>query len=338
MPCGTRATVKSLSNEEIKQTQTKIILGNTFHLMLRPGMACIEAHGGLHEFNRWDGPILTDSGGFQVYSLGGQVDMSEDGVTFKSPIDGKQIHMTPESSIGIQHQLNSDIHMVFDQCLGYPADYQTTKRSMELSIRWAKRSFQAHQGGKNHLFAIIQGGVYHDLREISLLEQQAMDFPGYAIGGLAVGEPNEMMYEVLSELTPKMPQDKPRYLMGVGTPLDLVEGALRGVDMFDCVMPTRNARNGHLFTSQGIVRIRNSHHANSLLPIDESCDCYTCQNYTRGYLHHLSRCKELLGFRLNSIHNLHYYQRLMRDIRDAIRDGTLELLRDKIADDMQKKC
>lgn len=338
MPCGTRATVKGLSNEEIKQTQTKIILGNTFHLMLRPGMPSIEKHGGLHQFGQWDGPILTDSGGFQVFSLGHQAKISEGGVIFKSPIDGKSITMTPESSIEIQHKLNSDIHMIFDQCLGYPADYTTTKRAMELSLRWAKRSHQAHANGKNNLFGIIQGGVFHDLREQSLEQLLELDFPGFAVGGLAVGEPNEMMYDVLSELTPKMPTDKPRYLMGVGTPIDLVEGVMRGIDMFDCVMPTRNARNGHLFTSQGIVRIRNSHHALSTLPIDESCDCYTCQNYSRGYLHHLDRCKETLGLRLNTIHNLHYYQKVMSDLRNAIKNDTLPTIRAQILDSMQKKC
>ena len=340
MACGTRATVKSLNMQEVEKTGTQIILGNTFHLMLRPGGDIIQSHGGLHQFCQWNGPILTDSGGFQVFSLSKHNKITEEGVTFRSPIDGRSVQLTPERSIAIQHQLNSDIHMIFDECLGYPADYQSTKKSMELSLRWAKRSHTAHHAnhGKNNLFAIIQGGVFHDLRLQSLDGLQAMDFPGFAVGGLAVGEPPEKMYEVLEQLTPHMPQDKPRYLMGVGTPIDLVECAMRGIDMFDCVMPTRNARNGHLFTSQGIVRIRNSHHANDTRPLDENCSCHTCTNYSRSYLHHLDRFKESLGLQLNSIHTLHFYQTLMQQIRQAIQNNTLESLRQTVQALMHKKC
>lgn len=324
MPVGTYGTVKAMSVDELKALGAEIILGNTFHLMLRPGADVIKAHGGLHEFMNWDRPILTDSGGFQVFSLTELRQINEEGVVFRSPIDGSMVHLSPEKSIEMQHALDSDIVMIFDECTPYPAEYVTAKNSMELSLRWAERCKVAHQGKDNALFGIVQGGMYPDLRQKSLEGLVQIDFDGYAIGGLSVGEPKDEMFHVLENLMPHMPETKPRYLMGVGKPEDLVEGVIRGIDMFDCVMPTRNARNGHLFTSEGIVRIRNSQYRSDLQPLDKNCSCYTCKNYTRSYLYHLYRSKEILSARLNSLHNLHYYQNLMQGLRNAIEQGKLD--------------
>lgn len=323
MPVGTYGTVKAVTSEELKQVGAQIILGNTFHLMLRPGTEIIAAHGDLHDFMQWQGPILTDSGGFQVFSLGDLRKITEQQVAFRSPVDGAQVILDPERSMAVQHALGADIVMVFDECTPYPANELVAKSSMELSLRWAKRSKLAHGDHPAALFGIVQGGIYPHLREASLEGLLAIEFPGYAIGGLSVGEPKEELLGILESLLPKMPIDKPRYLMGVGTPLDLVEGVLRGVDMFDCVLPTRNARNGHLFTSEGVVRIRNSRYRNDTGPLDPDCGCYTCSHYSRAYLHHLDRCKEILGARLNTIHNLYYYQQLMQRLRDAIMTNTL---------------
>lgn len=321
MPVGTYGTVKAMTPEEVAATGAHILLGNTFHLMLRPGPEIIEAHGGLHNFMHWQGPILTDSGGFQVFSLGELRKLSEEGVSFRSPLDGALIELSPERSIEMQRILGSDIVMVFDECTPYPATFEEARSSMELSLRWAKRSKEAHGSSASALFGIVQGGMYHDLRQRSLEGLKAIGFDGYAIGGLSVGEPKDLMLSTLTEITPLMPADKPRYLMGVGKPEDLIEGILRGVDMFDCVLPTRNARNGHLFVREGVVKIRNSQYKNDLNPLDSSCDCYTCQNYTRAYLHHLYRCGEILSARLNTIHNLHYFQKLMQGLRQAIEEG-----------------
>lgn len=324
MPVGTYGTVKAMSPEELKSLGAEIILGNTFHLFLRPGTEVIQQHGDLHDFMHWDKPILTDSGGFQVFSLGALRKMAEEGVTFQSPIDGRRIFLSPEESMRIQRALGSDIVMCFDECTAYPADHATAKTSMELSMRWAKRSKIAHEGNPNALFGIVQGGMHADLRAESMNGLQEIGFDGYAIGGLSVGEPKHLMMEVLDYMPSIMPKDKPRYLMGVGTPEDLVEGVLRGVDMFDCVMPTRNARNGHLFTRLGTVKIKNAVNRTDTRPLDEACGCYTCQHYSRAYLHHLARCNEILGARLNTIHNLYYYQWLMQQLRDAIETGTLD--------------
>lgn len=323
MPVGTYGTVKALTPENVKSTGAEIVLGNTFHLMLRPGPEVIQAHGSLHKFMNWDGPILTDSGGFQVFSLGELRKITEQGVTFNSPIDGRKIFMGPEESMAMQRALGSDIVMIFDECTPYPATAKEAEKSMQLSLRWAKRSKDAHQGNPNALFGIVQGGMYTDLRDESLEGLVDIDFDGYAIGGLSVGEPKDDMFRILDHTTPKMPADKPRYLMGVGKPEDIIEGVLRGVDMFDCVMPTRNARNGHLFTSQGVVKIRNARFKDDTRPLDPNCDCGTCQNYSRAYLYHLSKCGEILGAQLNSLHNIHFYQRLMQDLRNAIETGTL---------------
>jgi len=323
MPVGTYGTVKAMTTDELKTLGAQIVLGNTFHLMLRPGPEVIQMHGGLHQFMHWDGPILTDSGGFQVFSLTNLRELNEEGVTFRSPINGSLIHLNPERAIKMQHVLNSDIVMVFDECTPFPASEEQARESMELSLRWAQRSKQAHETSDAALFGIVQGGMFHNLRKQSLQGLVEINFDGYAIGGLSVGEPKELMLQVMDELLPQMPQDKPRYLMGVGKPEDLIEGVRRGVDMFDCVMPTRNARNGHLFISEGIVRIRNSQYRNDMRPLDPKCSCYTCQNYTRAYLHHLYRSKEILSARLNSLHNLHYYQNLMQGLRCAIEQGKL---------------
>ncbi len=323
MPVGTYGTVKAMTPEEVKTSGAEILLGNTFHLMLRPGPQILRDHGGLHGFMQWHGPILTDSGGFQVFSLGEMRKLTEEGVHFQSPIDGSKIFLSPEISMEMQKALGSDIVMAFDECTPYPATRQQVEESMGLSMRWAKRSFEAHGDNPSALFGIIQGGVFPDLRSHSLQDLLAIGFDGYAIGGLSVGEPKEDMIAILDHITHQMPEDRPRYLMGVGTPTDLVDGVLRGVDMFDCVMPTRNARNGHLFVTNGIVRIRNSQYRDDKRPLDASCDCYTCQHYSRSYLYHLDRCKEILGARLNTIHNLRYYQRLMADLRLAIEQGTL---------------
>ncbi len=318
MPVGTYGSVKSLTPEELTGIGAQIILGNTFHLMLRPGMEVVKAHGDLHDFMHWDKPILTDSGGFQVFSLGALRKITEEGVTFKSPINGSKIFMGPEESMQVQRDLGSDIVMIFDECTPYPATVQETADSMRLSLRWAERSKKAHGDNPSALFGIVQGGMYEHLRQESIDGLVDIGFDGYAIGGLSVGEPKEEMMAALDVVHPKMPVDKPRYLMGVGTPEDLVEAVRRGIDMFDCVMPTRNARNGHLFTTTGVVKIRNSQYEFDTKPLDESCACYTCQNYSRAYLRHLDKCKEMLGPRLNTIHNLYYYLKLMQDMRNTI--------------------
>ncbi len=324
MPVGTYGTVKAMTPEELVDLGADIILGNTFHLMLRPGMEVIEGAGDLHKFMHWDKPILTDSGGYQVFSLAESRKITEEGVHFRSPVDGARIFLGPEEAIAVQHKLGADIVMIFDECTPFPATENEARQSMELSLRWAARSKTAHGENPNALFGIIQGGMYADLRRASLDGLLEIGFDGYAVGGLSVGEPVELMLEVLDNLVPAMPADKPRYLMGVGTPENIVEAVRRGIDMFDCVMPTRNARNGHLFTSHGDIRIRNAVHRNSQIPIDEDCDCYTCRNYSRAYLHHLNKTNEILGSRLNTIHNLYYYQQLMQGLRDAIDAGRLD--------------
>jgi len=326
MPVGTYGTVKGMTPEDVSESGAEILLGNTFHLWLRPGMEVMRAHGGLHEFMNWEGPILTDSGGFQVFSLGATRKITEKGVHFRSPINGEKVFMDAEVSMDIQYDLNSDVAMIFDECTPYPATWEEAKLSMEMSLRWAQRSRDQFDKRKNPnaLFGIVQGGVYEDLRDVSLDGLQNIGFDGYAVGGLAVGEPKEDMHRILRHVLPKLPVDKPRYLMGVGKPEDLVEGVRRGVDMFDCVMPTRNARNGHLFTTFEVVKIRNAKHKLDTSPLDSECDCYTCKNYTRGYLHHLDKCNEILGARLNTIHNLRFYQRIMQELRDAIDKNCLD--------------
>jgi queuine tRNA-ribosyltransferase len=323
MPVGTYGTVKAMTPEELKGIGAEIILGNTFHLLLRPGMDIIRAHGGLHNFMHWDKPILTDSGGFQVFSLGAMRKISEAGVKFRSPVDGSPVFMGPEESMAVQRILGSDIVMIFDECTPYPASYEAARASMQLSLRWAERSKIAHGENPSALFGIVQGGVYDDLRQESAEGLLRIGFDGYAVGGLSVGEPKEDRRRVLENLLPKLPADRPRYLMGVGTPEDIVEAVCLGLDMFDCVMPTRNARNGHLFTRHGVVRIRNSQYAHDTRPLDEECGCYTCRNYSRSYLRHLDKCGEMLGPRLNTIHNLYYYQELMDGLREAIGNGAL---------------
>jgi queuine tRNA-ribosyltransferase len=324
MPVGTYGAVKSLTPEDLRGVGAQIILGNTFHLMLRPTTKVIQAHGDLHDFMQWEKPILTDSGGFQVFSLGKLRKITEQGVTFKSPINGSKIFMGPEESMQVQRELGSDIVMIFDECTPYPATVQEAADSMRLSLRWAKRSKEAHGDNPSALFGIVQGGMYEHLREESIAGLQEIGFDGYAIGGLSVGEPKDEMMATLDGIHQKMPTDKPRYLMGVGTPEDLVEAVRRGIDMFDCVMPTRNARNGHLFTTFGVVKIRNAKYEFDTKPIDENCDCYTCQNYSRAYLRHLDKCQEMLGSRLNTIHNLYYYLDLMANIRTAIENNQFE--------------
>jgi queuine tRNA-ribosyltransferase len=324
MPVGTYGAVKSLTPEDLRGVGAQIILGNTFHLMLRPTTKVIQAHGDLHDFMQWQKPILTDSGGFQVFSLGKLRKITEQGVTFKSPINGSKIFMGPEESMQVQRELGSDIVMIFDECTPYPATVQEAADSMRLSLRWAKRSKEAHGDNPSALFGIVQGGMYEHLREESIAGLQEIGFDGYAIGGLSVGEPKDEMMATLDGIHQKMPADKPRYLMGVGTPEDLVEAVRRGIDMFDCVMPTRNARNGHLFTTFGVVKIRNAQYEFDTKPIDENCGCYTCQNYSRAYLRHLDKCQEMLGSRLNTIHNLYYYLDLMATIRTAIENNQFE--------------
>ena len=324
MPVGTYGAVKSLTPEDLRGVGAQIILGNTFHLMLRPTTKVIQAHGDLHDFMQWEKPILTDSGGFQVFSLGKLRKITEQGVTFKSPINGSKIFMGPEESMQVQRELGSDIVMIFDECTPYPATVQEAADSMRLSLRWAKRSKEAHGDNPSALFGIVQGGMYEHLREESIAGLQEIGFDGYAIGGLSVGEPKDEMMATLDGIHQKMPTDKPRYLMGVGTPEDLVEAVRRGIDMFDCVMPTRNARNGHLFTTFGVVKIRNAQYEFDTKPIDENCGCYTCQNYSRAYLRHLDKCQEMLGSRLNTIHNLYYYLDLMANIRTAIENNQFE--------------
>lgn len=323
MPVGTYGTVKGMLPRDIKEIGAQVILGNTFHLMLRPGTEVVKAHGDLHDFVQWQGPILTDSGGFQVFSLGDMRKITEEGVKFQSPVDGAKVELNPEISMQVQKDLGSDIVMIFDECTPYPATEEQAADSMRLSLRWADRSKKAHGENPAALFGIVQGGMYPELRDESLTGLTDIGFDGYAIGGLSVGEPKEEMVKVLSHLTPQMPADKPRYLMGVGKPEDIVEAVRRGVDMFDCVMPTRNARNGHLFTSTGVVRIRNAFHRHDDAPLDAECDCYTCQNFSRSYLHHLDKCKEMLGAQLNTIHNLRFYQNLMSGLRGAIEQGKL---------------
>ena len=323
MPVGTYGTVKAMTPEELEGIGAEIILGNTFHLMLRPGTDIIEQHGDLHDFMNWSKPILTDSGGFQVFSLGAMRKITEEGVHFQSPIDGSKIFMDPERSIDVQHKLGSDIIMIFDECTPYPASHTEAKESMELSLRWAQRCKDKHADHPSALFGIVQGGMYEDLRDVSMSALADMDFDGYAIGGLSVGEPKEDMMRVLTHITPKMPENKPRYLMGVGKPEDIVEAVRRGIDMFDCVMPTRNARNGHLFTRTGVVRIKNSPHKVDTSPVSDDCECYCCKNYSRAYLHHLFKCNEILASRLATNHNLYYYQTVMRGLRQAIETGTL---------------
>ena len=324
MPVGTYGTVKAMTPEELCDLGAEIVLGNTFHLMLRPGVDVISAHGDLHDFMHWDRPILTDSGGFQVWSLGKLRKLTEEGVHFRSPVNGSPIFLGPEESIAVQHTLASDVVMVFDECTPWPATEQEAQSSMELSLRWAECSKKAHGENPAALFGIVQGGMYEQLRGQSLSGLKKIGFDGYAIGGLSVGEPKEEMIRVLDGLAPAMPKDHPRYLMGVGTPEDIVEAVRRGVDMFDCVLPTRNARNGWLFTSHGTVKIRNSQYETDTGPVDPSCDCYTCRNYSRAYLRHLSRCNEILGARLSTLHNLYYYQQLMAGLREAIAGGVLD--------------
>jgi queuine tRNA-ribosyltransferase len=320
MPVGTYGTVKAMTPRDLTEIGAQICLGNTFHLWLRPGLEVIAAHGGLHRFMGWDKPILTDSGGFQVFSLGALRKISEEGVKFSSPINGDKLFLTPEESMRIQHTLNSDIVMIFDECTPFPATHTEAAISMRLSQRWARRSRDEHDrlANANALFGIVQGGMYEDLRDESLGVLGEIGFDGFAIGGLSVGEPKEEMARILAHTAPRLPQNKPRYLMGVGTPEDLVAGVQNGIDMFDCVMPTRNARNGHLFTRHGDIKIKNAQHKADPRPLDESCDCYTCRNFSRAYLHHLHRTGEILGAQLNTLHNLHYYQVLMRELREAI--------------------
>ena len=322
MPVGTYGTVKGMLPRDVKDLGAEIILGNTFHLWLRPGNKIIKDLGGLHEFMQWDKPILTDSGGFQVFSLGKMRKITEHGVTFRSPVNGDKVELTPEISMEIQRDLGSDIVMIFDECTPFPATTREAKDSMEMSLRWAKRSKDAHGDSPSALFGIIQGGMYEDLRDVSLKGLTDIGFDGYAIGGLSVGEPKEDMVRIIDHLAHKMPEDKPRYLMGVGKPEDLVEGVRRGVDMFDCVMPTRNARNGHLFIDTGVLKLRNAANKTDKSPADPACDCYTCQNFSRAYLHHLDKCKEILGCTLNTIHNLHFYQTLMAGLRKSLEEGT----------------
>ena len=338
MPVGTYGTVTAMTPEELEGLGAHICLGNTFHLMLRPGRDIVALHGGLHRFMHWPRPILTDSGGFQVFSLKSLRKITEEGVRFRSPIDGSDVRLTPEDSMDVQLKLRSDIAMALDDCTPYPATEQEARESMERSMRWAARSYAHYYrenpdlGPADHvptdvppggLFGIVQGGMHTTLRLASLESLTKLDFPGFAVGGLAVGEPEEERLRVLETVVPHMPADRPRYLMGVGRPEDIVAAVLRGIDMFDCVMPTRHARNGHLFTTSGVINIRNSAHQADLGPIDPLCACYTCRNYSRSYLRHLDRCNEILGSRLNTIHNLHFYLDLMRSIRSALAEGRL---------------
>lgn len=340
MPVGTYGTVKAMTPEELRDLGAQIILGNTFHLMLRPGIEIVRAHGGLHKFTHWEGPILTDSGGFQVWSLGGhaatehaedeggrqplRVKVSEQGVLFQSPVDGARIFLGPEEAIAVQHALGADVVMVFDECTRQPVSEEQARTSMELSLRWAERCKLAHGDSQAALFGIVQGGMYEQLRDVSLTGLMQIGFDGYAIGGLSVGESKDEMFRMLAHIAPRMPSDRPRYLMGVGTPEDLVEAVRHGLDMFDCVLPTRNARNGFLFTRSGVIKIRNSRYASDTGPVDEKCGCYACRNYSRAYLRHLQRANEILGARLATIHNLYYYAGLMCDLQNAISEKTLD--------------
>jgi len=323
MPVGTYGTVKGMLPRDIVATGAQIVLGNTFHLMLRPGPEVIQAHGGLHDFMQWQGPILTDSGGFQVFSLGKLRKITEASVSFRSPIDGSVVSLDPERSIQVQRALGADVVMIFDECTPYPVTKQQASDSMHLSLRWAERSLIAHGDNAAALFGIVQGGMYEDLREQSLSGLETLGFDGYAIGGLSVGEPVADRKRILASLVPHMPMNKPRYLMGVGKPEDIVQAVCSGIDMFDCVMPTRNARNGHLFTHDRVIKIRNARYRHDVTVLDPHCDCYTCGNFSRAYLHHLDKCGEILSAQLNTIHNLRYYQRLMLDLRQAITQGRL---------------
>jgi queuine tRNA-ribosyltransferase len=323
MPVGTYGTVKAVAPRELDELGAQIVLGNAYHLWLRPGLEVIAAHQGLHRFMGWTRPILTDSGGFQVFSLGPLRKVHEDGVTFASPVNGDRMLLTPEISMQIQRTLDSDIAMVFDECTQHPATREETALSMQLSMRWAQRSKAAHEGSRNALFGIVQGGMYEDLRDESLAALTGIGFDGYAVGGLSVGEPKEDMQRIQQHISPRLPADKPRYLMGVGTPEDIVQAVADGVDMFDCVLPTRNARNGWLYTRRGDVKIRNARHRTDTRPLDESCACYTCRNFSRAYLHHLQRVNEILGAQLNTLHNLNYYLTLTRELRQAIAENAL---------------
>ena len=329
MPVGTYGTVKAMTPEELVETGAEIILGNTFHLMLRPGTDVIKKHGDLHDFMHWQGPILTDSGGFQVYSLAKMRKITEQGVIFQSPVDGARIELTPELSIQVQRELGADVVMIFDECTPYPATREQAEASMQLSLRWAERSKASHEGNGSALFGIVQGGMYEDLRAVSADGLTGIGFDGYAIGGLSVGEPIDERNHILEHTLPHLPAAQPRYLMGVGKPEDIVEAVRRGIDMFDCVIPTRNARTAYLYTRTGIIKIRNSRYQDDTRPVDEHCGCYTCRNYSRAYLRHLDKCGEILGSRLNTIHNLHYYQDLMRGIRAAIEEGTFDQFADE---------
>ncbi len=340
MPVGTYGSVKAMSPLELEKIGAQIILGNTFHLWLRPGLETIREFGGLHQFIGWNKPLLTDSGGFQVFSLGEMRKISEEGVKFSSPINGDRLFLSPEISMQIQRVLNSDVVMQFDECTPYeiegrPATREEAGQSMRMSLRWAKRSLDEfnREENPNALFGIVQGGMFEELRDESLAGLNDLEFHGLAIGGLSVGEPKEDMQRILAHTGPRLPTDKPRYLMGVGTPEDLVDGVAHGIDMFDCVMPTRNARNGWLFTRFGDIKIKNARHKNEQIPLDETCSCYTCQNFSRAYLHHLHRCGEILGAQLNTIHNLHFYLQLMDDMRSAIETGGFSAFRQRFADE-----
>jgi queuine tRNA-ribosyltransferase len=324
MPVGTYGTVKGMRPEQVAESGAQILLGNTFHLMLRPGTGIIRMHGDLHDFMNWSGPILTDSGGFQVFSLGELRTITEDGVHFRSPVNGDRVFLGPEESMAVQRALGADIVMIFDECTPYPAEHSLAEASMQRSLRWARRSRDAHADSQAALFGIVQGGMYPDLRLASLEGLADIGFDGYAIGGLSVGEPHAERIAVLETLQPVLPAARPRYLMGVGTPEDIVEAVQRGVDMFDCVMPTRNARNAHIFTSEGTLRLRNARFRQDTRALDPECDCYTCRHYSRAYLHHLDKCNEILGSHLNTVHNLRYYQRLMAAMRAAIESGRLD--------------
>ena len=324
MPVGTYGAVKSLSPKILESLNAEIILSNTYHLMERPGVDIIKAHGGLHQFMSWNKPILTDSGGYQVFSLAKNRKITEEGVEFNSSLNGNKLTLTPEICMDLQMGYGVDIAMVLDECTPYPATNIEAEESMNLSLRWAQRSRDAFKSNKASLFGIIQGGVFEELREKSLEELLKIEFEGYALGGLSVGEPKEDLYRIVKHIAPKMPENKPRYLMGVGTPMDIVKSVESGIDMFDCVIPTRHARNGYLYTSKGVIKIRNSQHRESLKPLDESCDCYTCKNFSRSYLHHLDKTKEMLGSTLQTIHNLTFYINLMRNLRVSIETGTLQ--------------
>ena len=323
MPVGTYGAVKAMSPEDLLAVGAQIVLGNTFHLWLRPGLDVIAAHGGLHRFMAWDKPILTDSGGFQVFSLGELRKISEEGVSFRSPVNGDVCFLSPEESMRIQRTLNADVVMIFDECTSYPADEREAATSMRLSLRWAERSKRAHGGNNNALFGIVQGGMHEELRDESLRGLHEIGFDGYAIGGLSVGEPKADMRRILRHTAPQLPSSAPRYLMGVGTPADIVDAVVNGIDMFDCVMPTRNARNGWIFTRSGTIRLRNARYRDDIRPLDEECACYTCRHFSRSYLHHLQRVNEILGAHLNTVHNLHFYQQLMGELRHAIDTGRL---------------